>query len=259
MERELGLTLLDRNSKGVTLTDAGTRFLAEAAAVLARHDEAMANMERVRTGSVGMLNLGISPGVNPAILRALLGFGVQAGNAAEVVPRAVTSGEGFGALARNELDAILVHAVPASGSNFSSLLLASDVLGVAVPSGSWLARLRSVRPEQLCGEPLVWMQRTDEPELHNDVLDVLREAGFHAGPLRHTPNVETSLSLVAAGLGISFKLGYEVLPRSHPGVVWKPFSGVRIDVPTSLAWNRGDRSPLLSRLVRTAQSLVETE
>ena len=254
LERELGLRLVDRTNRRVGLTDAGERLLIEATAVLARFDAAMASMARVRTGSVGRLVLGVSPGAAPAILRDLLEAVATGGESPEIEPRAVSSAEGITGLERNELDAILVHSVPDEPA-LSHLVLARQELGVALPSGHRLVRQRAIAPAKLSGEPLIWLRRRTEPALHDDVFGVLTAAGYEPGPPRGSANVETSLSLVAAGLGISFKLAHEVSRGRHVGVVWRPFDGVRVTVPTTLVWRRGDRAPLLTALVRAARKL----
>ena len=253
IEHELGLRLLDRTNRRVSLTDAGERLLEEARAVLTRMDEAMAAMAQVRTGSVGRLVLGVSPGVDTTMLQALLTDVATRTKAAEVQPRQVTSAEGLLGLARNELDAVIVHALP-NDRSLAHLVLVSDELGVALPSGHRLARQRTVAPAKLNGEPLIWMRRRWEPALYDDVVDALSAVGFQPGPARETPNVETSLSLVAAGLGITFKKAHEVGGRRHVGVVWRPFAGVSVAVPTALVWRKDDRAPLVTAFVRAAKN-----
>lgn len=255
LERELGLRLLDRTNRHVGLTDAGQRLLVEATGVLARFDEAMASMARVRTGTVGRLVLGVSRGVDPSLLGTLLEEVTKASGAAEVEPRAVNSAEGLTGLTRSELDAVIVHAIPHQPT-FSHIVLAEEALGVAVPSSHRLARQRAIRPDLLSGEPLIWLQRRWEPDLYDDVFRTLTRAGYEPGPSQKTPNVETSLSLVAAGLGVSFKLAHEVSRGRHVGVVWRPFADVTVNVPTTLIWRRGDGAPLLATLVRAARTLT---
>src|SRR6476620_2478806 len=72
LERELGVRLVERTSRGATLTDAGARFLAEASAVVTRFDAAVATMARVRDGELGTLRIGVFPGpVSSFLPRAL--------------------------------------------------------------------------------------------------------------------------------------------------------------------------------------------
>src|SRR6202012_984049 len=59
LERELGVTLLERTSTGVRPTEAGTTLLVEARAVLARYHQAMRKMRAYSTGSGEVIRLGI--------------------------------------------------------------------------------------------------------------------------------------------------------------------------------------------------------
>lgn len=255
LEKELGLRLLDRTNRRVSLTDAGRRLVVEAGAVLARMDEAMAAMARVRTGEVGRLVLGVSPGVDQALLAALLSAVAAHSSDVDVQPRQVTSAEGALGLVRNELDAALVHSVP-DDTGLAHEVVSSDELGVALPSAHRLARRRAIRAADLSGEPLAWLRRRWEPALYDDVLAQLAVVGFEPGPPRETPNIETSLGLVAAGLAVSFKFAREVAARRFVGVVWRPFADVTVDVPTSLVWRTGDRSPLLTTLLGAAREVA---
>ncbi|HYZ54785.1 MAG TPA: LysR family transcriptional regulator [Streptosporangiaceae bacterium] len=60
LERELGVKLLERSSTGVRITEAGTTLLAEARAILARHDQALRAMAGYTSdgGSPGPAHLG---------------------------------------------------------------------------------------------------------------------------------------------------------------------------------------------------------
>ena len=59
LERELGVTLLERTSTGVRPTEAGTALLVEARAVLARYHQAVRTMSTYSTESSGVIRLGI--------------------------------------------------------------------------------------------------------------------------------------------------------------------------------------------------------
>src|SRR6059036_2493105 len=58
LEEELGVTLLERSSRSVRLTDAGTAFTGEARAVLQRMEEAVQTARAFATGERGELHLG---------------------------------------------------------------------------------------------------------------------------------------------------------------------------------------------------------
>lgn len=250
LERELGLRLVERSSRQAVLTDAGEVLRAEAVEAVARFDAVTAAMARVRQGKLGRLVLGMSPGVRPQLLRQLLAA-LGGDPTAAVETRAASGAEAPALLHRHQIDAALVHVVPRDAA-LAAQELERLPLGVALPSGHRLARRRTVRPRDLTGETLIWVSRSAEPVLHEQVMSALAGAGYRPGPTQHPPTVETSLNLVAAGLGVSLKLRHELDQAPRRGVVWRPLGDVELTVPTALVWRRGDRSPLLTALRRAA-------
>lgn len=66
IERELGLPLLDRSARPLTLTDAGMKFLEFAKAILRTIDECSGYMKDMAAGSVGELKIGTSTSTGPS-------------------------------------------------------------------------------------------------------------------------------------------------------------------------------------------------
>ncbi|MDQ3491902.1 MAG: LysR substrate-binding domain-containing protein [Chloroflexota bacterium] len=249
MERELGLRLLERDNRTVEVTPAGAQFLAESRAVLERFEEAVAAMAKMRARQDGRLMLGVSGGLDPALLPLLLQpLSVQ------VEPVNVSNAEGLDALRRQALDAALLNP-PSIGTGLCEVPVAHEVVGVALPSGHALARRRAVQPHELSGKPLIWMRRRAEPDLYDAVLAQLAAAGFAPGPISESPNIDTSLSLVCAGLGISLKFQREIVTKRHVGVVWRPLVGTPVVVTSSLVWRRGRPRVALAEVIAAARSL----
>ena len=246
LERELGLTLVDRSSRQVQLTDAGMQLRREAADAVARFDAVTAAMAQLRHDQRTRFVLGLSPGVRPQLLHDVLTTVATAGYT-DVRTRAANSAEGPRLLRRREIDAALLHTTPDDAA-FAYRVLEHLPLGVALPSTHRLARRRGVRPADLTGETLIWVARDAEPSLHDAVLDVLTTAGYVAGRIEHPPTVDTSLNLVAAGIGVSLKFRHELDQAPRRGVVWRPLAGVDITVPTALVWRRHDATPALAAL-----------
>lgn len=253
LESELGLRLLDRTNRSVGLTDAGGRLLAEARDVLERFDQAVATMARVRTGDIGLLVLAVSATVDAGLLQRLVAGFRERAPGADIEPRPMATANTVTALLRHEVEAGLLRHRP-DHEDVQSIVLAQEELGVALPSGSPLGKQPEIEPAQLSGSPLVWLRRRTEPDLYDQVLSLLSAAGYEPGPVRETPSVEASLSLVAAGLGVSLKHRREVGPGTV-GVVWRPLGGVRVKVPTVLAFRRNEpAAPPLRQLQLAARA-----
>ena len=246
LERELGITLVDRTSRQVRLTDAGSQLRQEAADAVARFDAVGAAMARWRQDQHARFVLGISPGVRPQLLHDVLTTVAKAGYT-DVRTRAANSADGPTLLRRRDVDVALLHTTP-EGAEFAHRVLERVPVGIAVPSMHGLARRRGVRPADLTGETLIWVARDAEPTLHDSVMATLTSAGYVPGRIEHPPTVDTSLNLVAAGIGVSLKFRHELNQAPRRGVVWRPLIGVDITVPTTLVWRRHDATPAIAAL-----------
>ncbi|MDX6641831.1 MAG: hypothetical protein QOF12_2842 [Solirubrobacteraceae bacterium] len=80
LERELGVTLFDRGSQPVSLTDAGRALLGEARTTLAAADAAVEAVDQVRGGLRGTVRLGTMQrrrGAGPSLAQLIRDFGTE--------------------------------------------------------------------------------------------------------------------------------------------------------------------------------------
>lgn len=253
LERALGLRLLDRTHNHVALTDAGRRLREEAVNIIQAHDAAAAAMDELRSPPSGTLKLGVAVGVAYPLLAELLSGLGPGETAPEVDVKPAAAREGVQKLLEGEFDAVFIHAVPPSDERLGMLTLETEPMGVALPSGSRLAKLAAISPLDLNGQALIWLQRDGDPDVRERILGLLVDEGMIPGPHRWSPSIATTMSMVAAGLGVSFKTPHQVVPGDPPGVVWRPFVGVSLPMPTVLVWRRNSASPLTNELIAHAQ------
>jgi DNA-binding transcriptional LysR family regulator len=253
LERELGVELLERTSRGVTLNDAGSRLLTEARSVLARFDETVETMRRVKEGTLGSLRVGVFPGPLRTLLPPVLLELRRQRPDLNVETRFVPPYEQPTALLDAQLDLALM---PSLGESRVALPLAEKVvhreaLGIAIAATEPLARRRSLAAEDLAGLPFVFMARESEPQVYDTVLAALRAAGVQPRSLLESSTPESSLSIVAVGLAASVKTKSEVASARAAGeaVLWKPLSGFGLELSILAAWDTGRVTPGLRLLL----------
>src|ERR1700694_4194186 len=68
LEREAGAELLERNGRGVRLTDAGSMLVSHAESILAELERAESDLEELRTTVAGRIRVAAFPSVTAAVL-----------------------------------------------------------------------------------------------------------------------------------------------------------------------------------------------
>ncbi len=260
LEAELGVLLVHRTTRGVRLTEAGAALLSEARTMLARAESIPEAVRRTARGEQGRLAIGFtsSAALHPVVSSALRRFREFSPGVSMALEEAGT-GELVDALLHERLDAAFVRS-PVGGVPG---LLVDDVLDepmmAALPAGHPLA-VGTGTPlplSDLASEGFVLYRRPAGPGLHDAILAACYAAGFSPVVAQEAPRLTATLSLVAAGLGVS------VVPASMrllggESVAYRALTGCPgLSAPIYLAIRRPGASPLLTRfrkLVRQASA-----
>jgi DNA-binding transcriptional LysR family regulator len=220
LEAELGVRLLNRTHRDVSLTVAGAALLEEARVVLRQADVAVQAARTAQQGQLGRLRIGYLADSLPAsIPRALARFRTAAPGI-EVLLHAGSAPR----LAKDVLSGTLDLAVlclPASVGDLRVTSLGTETAVVALPATDRLASYPSVSPGQLGERPLVLLPRSQNPGFHDGVVAAWRTAGLIPAYL------DTARADIAqAQLAVASGAGAAVLPASGAERVVVP--GVRI-------------------------------
>lgn len=252
LEAELGVLLLRRLPRGVRPTEAGQVLLEEARAVLARTAELEDAVRRAARGEAGRLAVGFTPSAAlhpfvPAVLRA---FREQAPAVRMELDEAGTT-ELVDALLHGRLDAAFVRSPVGRVPGLLVEPVLEEPMLAALPAGHLLAG-----PEEdgtplplagLAAESFILYRRPAGPGLYDAILAACRAAGFSPVVAQEAPRLPATLSLVAAGLGVS------VVPASMrrlavAGVTYRDLDGCPgLSAPLHLALRRAGLTPTVTR------------
>lgn len=208
LERELGVTLLDRTPRGVALTFAGTAFLPEARRTLHQAEAAQLAARNACDHATSRLRVGYTPASMPAsVPRALqrlsatmplLETSLEPGAA----PRLVD------ALRAEWLDAAVVS-LPAAAAGLRVTPVADQRAVVAFPVSHEHAIRSEIRLEQLAPERIVVLAREANRPLYDGIVAGCRAAGV-SPRLVEMPDAPLEQTLLAVASGA----GPAVLPES---------------------------------------------
>jgi DNA-binding transcriptional LysR family regulator len=257
LESELGIQLLERHARGVTVTPAGETFLAKARVALAAANDAAVTaraLARVGSGAMEVGFIGPPPVVHaPELFAAFAGAHPEA----ELSFRELPFPRGSTASWLEEVDVAFCHA-PAIDPRMRVQAVRVEPRTVVAPRGHPLARRSELAVAELLDETFLGYDEAVQPAW----------AGFHslddhrgARPPRMTDERASTppemLMLMASGRGIT------TLPASDAAIIRKVLrtvvaTPVRDADPAvlSLVWHRDTTNPLVHGLVAFARDLA---
>ncbi|HEY1412292.1 MAG TPA: LysR family transcriptional regulator, partial [Rhodopila sp.] len=206
LEQELGVLLLHRHPRGVRPTEAGSVLLEEARAVLARAERVKETVRRAARGEQGRLAVGLtsSAALHPFVPSVLRQFRNALPGVSITLEEAGT-GELVDALLHHQLDAAFVRSPVGSMETLLIDPVLDEPMLAALPAAHALAR-PTEEPLALVGlakEHFVLYRRPEGPGLYDAILAACRAAHFSPIIIQEAPRLPATLSLVAAGIGIS--------------------------------------------------------
>jgi len=243
LEEDLGVMLLERNSRSMRLTNAGRILLEEGRGMLSQAAGIVERCRRAGTQASECVRVGFATGLGDSLQAALvqhLGSHPQA----EVHYKNLLSSEHQAALREHQIDIGLLRP-PVDDPSLEGELLYRERLVALVPKDHPIARLRSVTLQQLSEETILLHKRSVSTGIYDKVVALIREAGIRPKLVqtRTGPYEEAGTLLVASGKGIYIAGGYAV---THPGASREiraiPIAGANAMIGIWMAWRKGEES-----------------
>ncbi|UUX51948.1 LysR substrate-binding domain-containing protein [Nisaea acidiphila] len=202
LERDLGVRLVERNSRQVSLTPAGQRFLKDSRAVLAQFEAACRDARLVAEGQKGEVQLGFMMHAAHRIVPRIVSGYTALRPDVRVSLSETTPAEIEAKLLNRELDAGITF----SGRTLpqlESVPVVTDRLCLVTPLSHPLAELEMVGPRDLRDADLIATPSGISETLRRAVSDYFAADGI-VPRFRFEPQLQnTILRLVAAGLGVA--------------------------------------------------------
>ncbi|AJG19896.1 LysR family transcriptional regulator [Cupriavidus basilensis] len=258
LEEELGVLLMRRLPRGVRPTEAGLALLEEARAVLARAEGVADVVRRAAAGEQGRLAVGFtsSAALHPFVPAVLRRFRESVPGVAVTLEEAGTS-ELVDAILHERLDAAFVRSPVGGTAGLVLDAVLEEPMLAALPAGHPLAAQAGALPlSALAREPFILYRRPAGPGLYDAILTACRAAGFSPLVAQEAPRLPATLSLVAAGLGVS------VVPASMhrlggEDIVYRPLGDSPVlSAPLHLAMRQGALPAAVMRFRAMVREMV---
>ncbi|QGM99866.1 LysR family transcriptional regulator [Methylocystis parvus] len=252
LEDDLGVSLFERHSNGVRLTNAGKRFFELVRTAFADMDYAFANAAAAGRGVEGLICVGVLPSIFPGFLSRLVGafHEAQPGIAFECVEEAPE--KLISRIMDRRLDvAFMVAGATVKGCD-TEILWSSDVC-IALSAGHPLSGCESIDWELLKDAHFIFGREATAAGYDRHASERLSTIGARLSSARYDLSQESVMQFVALDFGFSL-LNDSSTGISYPGVVFRPLAGDN-KLSYSAVWLPGNDNPALRRFLSLARSM----
>ncbi|MEO8004145.1 MAG: LysR family transcriptional regulator [Betaproteobacteria bacterium] len=257
LEEELGVTLLNRTQRSVSLTQAGNALLAEAKHILARVDQAILTTRRAGRGEIGELLVGFISVADYNVLPVVLREFRRRFPLVNLTLREATTDAQLRDLIAGRIDVGFVLP-PVNEPALESVAILREPLIAALPEKHPLARKPGkLALEKLKDAPFILFPRPYAPGLYDDIVSCCKAAGFSPRVEQEAIQMQTIVSLVSAELGVAL-IPASMMHLRRTGVIYKELRGGSPPMEIHLVWRRGDDLPALRVFIDVATQVAKS-
>lgn len=204
LERDLQFRLLDRTSRRIHLTLAGTVFLDQARVVVASLDAAVTAARRAAEGRTGFIRIGFVGSTTFEFLPAVLRSFRREWPEVELMLSEMTTAELLQQVQQERIHVGFVRwAGPAEREELLVETVAREPLAIAIPRNHPLVKRTRIHPKALAGESFIVYPPLSMSTWEVLLRNICKTAGFEPNVVQRTVQIHTAISLVSGGIGIA--------------------------------------------------------
>jgi DNA-binding transcriptional LysR family regulator len=252
LERALGVSLVERSTRHVQLTEAGRRFVLEAQQILTHVDRAVEIAHRAAR-STPALRVGVTDESYPT-WRPILAAVQDRHPDMEIHQIHAGMPEQLRLMEGGRLD-IGMAPVPSGASDVVSELIRQEPLGVLLAAGHHLAALPAIPVAKLIGEALLLADEQRAPEHNRVVIELCQSVGFDPDVHRGTVQSLRSAADLVQQARCVLCIPASCAPAA-PDVVWRPFEEPAVAARWFVLSPAQQPSSCVTALIRCARELA---
>ncbi|WP_312686166.1 LysR family transcriptional regulator [Kosakonia sp.] len=229
LEQQVGARLLARTNRSVSLTPAGSQFLADSRQILSQVDDAVARAARLHQGETGELRIGFTSSAPfiKAVSDSLSSFRQRYPDV-HLQTREINTRAQIAPLNEGTLDLGLMRNTPLPETLAWQVILREPLLAM-IPRDHLLATRAAVSLVELAREPFVFFDPHVGTGLYDDIIGLMRRYQLSPRIAQEVGEAMTIIGLVAAGMGVS------ILPASFRRVQLSEMRWVPIIEPDAVS------------------------
>jgi DNA-binding transcriptional LysR family regulator len=261
LEEEVGVRLFERNRRKTTLTAAGSAFREDAAAAVSRLEQAVRRARQAADGKLGLLRIGFISTAGNEIVPTLVRQFRESNPEVEFSLRNILTADQIQMLGTGSLDIGFFRLPIGEHPELEVVEVHREPFEVVTPLSHPLAKRKRVALRELSGQTFVMYERSQAPGFHDLIFGMLGDAGVIPNVCQTADQMQTLISLVDSGMGISI-LPASAVKQSSASVASCQIAGRMPMSEIAIAVKKGNRAALvgsfrsfaLERLGRTRGS-----
>lgn len=244
LEEHLGVSLFERTSHSVKLTQEGHQLLPRAEEIIRQSVEIEQTAKQSKGTKRGEISIGFYAAASFGFLPRLMLHASKKYPNISVSLKEMTTIQQLEALTFGDIDLGLMRPT-FSGKQFMAKKVMREELIAAIPLNNPLARHQQLTLEDINNEPFI-MYHPDAPYMHDLLSRAFQQAGIYPPVVQSMTNAQAIMALVSVGMGVA------IIPEharfaSFDKVIFRP-----IQLPSDTAaelqviYRKDARNPVIS-------------
>ena len=255
LEDELGVLLFERVGNSVILTEAGRQMLPECRKLLLLTEDTVLAAQNAARRGVGIIRFAFVDNAVSSLLPPLLREFRAQYPRVELKLQALDRQSQIAGLNDRTVDIALLPE-PIDESRFACQHFVAEPLIVAMPQGHHLAARPKLQIAELEHEPFILFPAALRSRIHEIIVAACAVAGFTPQVVEEAAQIDTSLALVDAGVGITLLPSWAASKGIHD-VVFRPLVDPTVTYALGFAWRRDTDLPALTGFLHIARRLAD--
>jgi DNA-binding transcriptional LysR family regulator len=248
LESELGVQLFQRTKRQVKLTAAGKNFLKNVYKILIDLDKTCDSAQRAQKGEIGNIVVGFTGTATYDILPKLLQPYRSEFPFVDISVLQLSTTDQIQSLLNGEIN-IGILCAPIKNSQLNFEVIHQEPFIIAMPRNHPLAsKSGPIEVQEFSKELFIMIPRNSGQIYYDTIINICHNAGFSPNITQEVHELHTSISLVAAGMGVAL-VPDSIQNLRVRGITYRQLKNSVSTLKTALAWRNDETSPLVHTLL----------